>query len=68
MDKIYNTCIHFTGTDFILVRAFVELSKMEYSFRELKSDKKRPYSLTVYGTREQMDEFHEFLNELKGSK
>lgn len=61
---MYTTCIHFDESATKEVINYVCSTTMRYLVRELKSDKKRPFSITVHGTKYQLDNYHAFLRQL----
>ena len=59
---MYSTCIHFNKQTKDSVIDYIRSTTMEYVVRELKSDKRRPFSITVCGTKQQLDDYHKFLD------
>ena len=65
MSKVWHSCIHFTGKNAEKIIAYANENKLKYEIRILKSDKKNPWSITVSGTQEQIDNYHKYLDGLK---
>ena len=62
---MYTTCIHFDESAAKEVINYICSTTMRYLVRELKSDRKRPFSITVHGTKQQLDDYHTFLRQLR---
>lgn len=65
MAIIYHCCIHFTGKNAEKVISYANDNGLKYDIRILKSDEKNPWSITVHGTEEQIDNYHKYLDGLK---
>lgn len=62
---MYSTCIHFNEASMKEVINYICSTTIKYEVRALKSDKKRPFSITVHGTKQQLDDYHAFLRQLR---
>lgn len=57
MYRIYNVCIHLSDIDYIRAVKYMEEKNLHYIYRQLKSDKHKRNSITVYGHLDQLEEF-----------